>query len=154
MSTQSQTSVGEYYRLTLLDEAVVLYHTQKQDFIALQDYYMNCPRDEERYCYSAPNCLIMAEVLEDDDGRYWKVAYAAGKIEEFFKVAPFRLDRVCFCRYHKMNNPNPDKFYSWDTLQRISKHGQQTKTTTSASRSTSSSSASRSSSAETTQAGS
>lgn len=136
MSTKYQVSVGEDYRLSLLDEAVVLYHTQGQNFIWLQDYYLNCPHGGERYFWSAPNHILMAEVLEDEIGRYWKVAYAASRdpsknIELFFKLAPFPLDRVVFTRYHRMNKPDSEKFYSWKTLKRISKYGLKTKKTTS-----------------------
>lgn len=134
MSTQQQPSVGKDYRLSLLDEAVVLYHTQKQDFIALQDYYLNCPDGAQRYYFSGPDHILMGEVLSDEDGKYWHVAYAASRnpsktIDLFLKLAPFSLDRVLFCRYHNMNKPNPEKFYSWESLKRISNYGQQTKTT-------------------------
>ena len=128
MSIKSQTSVGEYHRLSLLDEAVVLYHTQKANFVELQDYYLNCPHGEERYSWSAPNHMLMAEVLEDEEGRYWKVDYASSRNQEkaltvFFDLAPFPLDRVCFGRYHKMNIPNTEKFFSWNSLKRISNYG-------------------------------
>jgi len=135
MSTKLQTSVGKDYRLSLMDEAVVLYHTQGQEFVWLQDYYINCPHGAERYYWSTPTYMLMAEVLEDEKGRYWKVAYAASrdpskKVSLFFELAPFPLDRVMFNRYHRMNNPNSEKFFGWETLKRISRYGLKTKETT------------------------
>lgn len=134
MSTPSQPSVGEYYRLSLLDEAVVLYHSQKQDFIALQDYYLNCSDGERRYYFSGPDYMLLTDVRTDEEGDYWNIAYAATRdksksLQIFFDLAPFRLDRVQFCRYHKMNTPNPYKIYTWDNLQRISKYGLKTEST-------------------------
>ena len=118
-----------------MDEAVVLYHTQKANFVWLQDYYLNCPHGEERYYWSSPHYMLMAEVLEDDEGRYWKLAYAASRdpqktMKVFFDLAPFPLDRVMFTRYHRMNNPNAEKFFSWNSLKRISNYGLKTKKTT------------------------
>jgi len=138
MSTKLQTLVGDDYRLSLLDEAVVLYHTQGQEFVWLQDYYLNCPHGGERYFWSSPEHILMAEVLEDEIGRYWKVAYAASrdpskKVALFMELAPFPLDRVAFTRYQKMNTPNSEKFFGWDTLKRISNYGLKTKETTSTS---------------------
>ena len=159
MSTKSQPLVGEDYRLSLMDEAVVLYHTQKQDFVWLQDYYLNCPHGEERYYWSAPNYMLMAEVLEDDEGRYWKIAYASSRdprktMEVFFDLAPFPLDRVLFTRYHRMNNPNSEKFFSWDSLKRISNYGIiKTKTTTTSSTTTRTASPSCANGSETSKAG-
>jgi hypothetical protein len=136
MSIKSQVSVGEDYRLSLLDEAVVLYHTQNADFIQLQDYYLNCPHGEERYYWGTPTYILMAEVLEDEVGRYWRIAYAASRdpsksVSIFFELAPFPLDRVSFTRYHRMHKPNSEKFFEWNTLKRISKYGLITKQTTS-----------------------
>jgi hypothetical protein len=138
MSIKPQVSVGKDYRLSLLDEAVVLYHTQNADFIQLQDHYLNCPHGEERYYYSSPDCIIMAEVLEDEVGRYWRIAYAASRdpsksVSIFFQLAPFPLDRVLFTRYHRMHKPNSEKFFSWESLKRISEYGLKTKSTSSSS---------------------
>jgi len=46
---------------------------RKKCFIWLQDYYLNCPHGGERYFWSAPNHILMAEVLEDEIGpeRFW-----------------------------------------------------------------------------------
>jgi hypothetical protein len=119
--------VGEDYRLSLIDEASVLYHTQGEDFIKLLDYYINCQQGEEKYFFSSPTYMLMGEVKEDEDGRYWHVAYAASRSGEwldiFLKLAPFPLDRIKFCRYHKMHQDNSYKFYKWKTFQRIVNYG-------------------------------
>ena len=119
--------VGEDYKLSLIDEATVLYHTQGEDFIKLLDYYINCQEGEEKYFFSSPTYLLMGEVKEDEDGRYWHVAYAASRdnlsLSIFFKLAPFPLDRIEFCRYQKMHENNSHKFYKWKTLKRLVNYG-------------------------------
>jgi hypothetical protein len=127
----SQTSVGEYHRLSLLDEAVVLYHSIGEDFIKLLDQYINVRPEEEKYLFISQDYILMGHVSEDDEGRYWHVSYAAHRkpektIDLFLRLAPFSLDRVRFCRYHNMDT---DKYYNWKSLKRISKYGQQTKST-------------------------
>lgn len=131
----SQTSVGEYHRLSLIDEAVVLYHSIGEDFIKLLDQYINVRPGEEKYLFVSQDYILMGHVSEDDKGRYWHVSYAAHRkpektIDLFLRLAPFSLDRVRFCRYHNMDT---DKYCNWKSLKRISKYGQQTKTTTSTS---------------------
>jgi hypothetical protein len=119
--------VGEDYRLSMLDEATVLYHTQGEDFIKLLDYYVNCQEGEQKYFFAAPTHILMGEVREDEDGSYWHVAYAASRdknaVAMFLELAPFPLDRVHFCRYHKMNHDNPYKFYTWKNIQRLANYG-------------------------------
>jgi hypothetical protein len=139
-----QKSVGEYHRLSLLDEAVLLYHSVGEDFIRLLDEYINVPDGQQQYTFIAPDYILLGKVCEDEKGKYWEVAYAAhrregGSVELFLELAPFQLDRVRFCRYHNMDN---EKFYNWDTLKRISKYGKKTKTTTKACGTSSSSSSS------------
>lgn len=131
----SQISVGEYHRLSLLDEAVVLYHSIGEDFIKLLDQYINIRPEDDRYLFMAHDYILMGHVEEDEKGRYWHLSYAAHRNKEktlqiFFELAPFQLDRVRFCRYHNMDT---EKFYSWKSLKRISNYGQQTKATTSTS---------------------
>lgn len=116
--------IGDDYRLSLLDEAVVLYHTKKVDFITLLDSFINVPEGKERYTFISPTYLILGEVLEDDNGKYWDVAYASHRFPDktlaaFFELAPFKLDRVSFSRYHDIDKP---KMYRWETLLRISKY--------------------------------
>lgn len=125
----SQQSIGEYHRLSLLDEAVVLYHSVGEDFIKLLDEYINVPDGVQQYTFIAPDHILMGKVCEDEKGKYWEVAYAAhrkegGSVSLFLELAPFELDRVRFCRYHNMDN---EKFYNWKTLKRISKYGKKTK---------------------------
>jgi hypothetical protein len=119
--------VGEDYKLSLIDEATVLYHTQGEDFIRLLDHHINCQEGEEKYFFSSPTYLLMGEVQEDEEGRYWHVAYAASRghssLDVFFKLAPFPLDRIKFCRYQKMNEDNSHKFYKWKTLKRLVNYG-------------------------------
>ncbi len=126
----SQQSVGEYYKLSLVDEATVLYHTQGEDFIKLLDYYINCQEGEEKYFFSSPTYMLAGEIKEDEVGRYWHISYAASRSENtldmFLKLAPFPLDRIKFCRYQKMNEEDPYKFYKWKTLKRLSKYGLKT----------------------------
>tara|TARA_R100000234_G_C4996181_1_gene178062 strand:- start:1055 stop:1486 length:432 start_codon:yes stop_codon:yes gene_type:complete len=133
-------SVGEYYKLSLLDEAVVLYHTKKENFIDLLDQFSNIPEGKERYSFISAQYIILGEVLEDDKGRYWDIAYAAHRfpdktIASFFELAPFKLDRISFCRYHDIDKP---KMYRWETLLRISKY-EKAKTTKTATATVSSS---------------
>jgi hypothetical protein len=121
----SQQSIGEYHRLSLLDEAVVQYHSVGEDFIRLLDLYINVQDGQEKYTFIGPDYLLLGHVAEDDDGRYWHVSYAAHRKPEktirlFLELAPFQLDRVRFCRYHNMNT---DKYYSWKSLKRISNYG-------------------------------
>lgn len=124
----SQISVGEYHRLSLLDEAVVLYHSVGADFIKLLDQYINIRPEDNRYLFMSHDYILMGHVAEDEEGRYWHLSYAAHRNQEktlqiFFELAPFQLDRVRFCRYHSMDK---EKFYNWKTLKRISKYGQHT----------------------------
>lgn len=124
MSTKLKASVGEYYRLSMIDEAVVLYNTKKENFINLLDEFLNIPVGTEKYLWMAVDYILMAEVLEDEQGKYWDVAYAAHRIpgktiDLFLELAPFRLDRVSFCRYHNIDKP---KIYLWKNLLRISKY--------------------------------
>ena len=136
----SQQSIGEYHRLSLLDEAVVLYHSVGEDFIKLLDLYINVQDGQEKYTFIGPDYLLLGHVAEDDDGRYWHVSYAAHRKPEktihlFLELAPFQLDRVRFCRYHNMNT---DKYYSWKSLKRISKYGIKTTATSSSTAATTS----------------
>lgn len=149
----SQISVGEYHRLSLIDEAVVLYHSIGEDFIKLLDQYINVRPEEEKYLFVSQDYILMGHVSEDDKGRYWHVSYAAHRkpektIDLFLRLAPFSLDRVRFCRYHNMDT---DKYYSWKSLKRISKYGIKTKTASTASTASSSSASSYTSSDEANQ---
>lgn len=136
----SQQSIGEYHRLSLLDEAVVQYHSVGEDFIRLLDLYINVQDGQEKYTFIGPDYLLLGHVGEDEDGRYWHVSYAAHRKPEktihlFLELAPFQLDRVRFCRYHNMNT---DKYYSWKSLKRISKYGIKTTATSSSTAATTS----------------
>jgi|TARA_R110000764_G_scaffold93341_3_gene176955 hypothetical protein len=128
MSTKLQTSIGEYHRLSLLDEAVVLYHAMGEDFIQLLDYYINSDSSSGKYFFGGPDYLFLIEVMADEEGSYWHIAYASHRekertLHQFFDLAPFPLDRVHFCRYQKMHTDDPYKFYSWKTFKRIISYG-------------------------------
>ena len=128
MSTKSKVLIGEDHRLSMYDEACVLYNTQGQDFGALFNNIVNSPNGEQKYFFGGPDYLLLALVKEDEDGMFWHVCYAAHRNPEylsskFMELAPFPLDRIEFCRYHKMNSTNPFKQYKWETFKRISKYG-------------------------------
>ena len=128
MSTKSKVLIGEDHRLSMYDEACVLYNTQGQDFVALFNNIVNSPNGEQKYFFGGPDYLLLALVKEDEDGMFWHICYAAHRNPEylsskFMELAPFPLDRIEFCRYHKMNSTNPFKQYKWETFKRISKYG-------------------------------
>jgi hypothetical protein len=77
MSTKLQTSIGEYHRLSLLDEAVVLYHAMGEDFIQLLDYYINSDSLSGKYFFGGPDYLFLIEEMADEEGSYWHIAYAS-----------------------------------------------------------------------------
>lgn len=131
MSTKSKVLIGEDHRLSMYDEACVLYNTQGQDFADLFNNIVNSPNGEQKYFFGGPDYLLLAFVKEDEDGMFWHVCYAAHRnpeftISKFMELAPFPLDRIEFCRYHKMNSINPFKKYKWKTFKRISKYGLRT----------------------------
>jgi len=128
MSTKSKVLIGDDHRLSMYDEACVLYNTQGQDFAALFNNIVNSPNGEQKYFFGGPDYLLLALVKEDEDGMFWHICYAAHRNPEylsskFMELAPFPLDRIEFCRYHKMNSTNPFKQYKWETFKRISKYG-------------------------------
>ena len=126
--------------LSLMDEAVIRYHAKGLDFLLLLDMHLNYRYPDERYIYSGPDHFILAEVIEDDEGKFWCVNYAASRtknaIQLLMELAPFKLDRVAFCRYRNISNDSIDKykFYKWDKL-----YGKKTTTTTSTTSATASS---------------
>tara|TARA_B100001093_G_scaffold520277_1_gene614177 strand:- start:15964 stop:16341 length:378 start_codon:yes stop_codon:yes gene_type:complete len=120
---KSRQLIGSHYRLPLVEEAVCLYNSWGEDFWALLDEYINV-HDEDKYIFMSKNYILLGEVLEDTEGKYWDVAYASHRLPKktiatFLELAPFRLDRVSFCRYHNIDKP---KMYSWDKLTRIAKY--------------------------------
>lgn len=146
MSMKSQGLVGSDYELSLLEQAVCLYNSQGQDFYELLAYYM-LTEDKKAYLFLAPDYILMGEVRVDKEGEYWHLAYAAHRDPKktlllFFELAPFRLDRVEFCRYYNMHKP---KMYKWDNLHRIANYGIIAKTSTTSTASTAASSAATSS---------
>ena len=127
MSTKSQASVGELYRLPLVEEAVCLYNTRGLNFWSLVDEYINT-ENADKYVFMSKDYILLGEVLEDEEGKYWDVGYASHRkpektIRMFLELAPFRLDRVSFCRYHNIDKP---KMYKWDNLLRISRYYEST----------------------------
>lgn len=127
MSTKSQASVGSDYELPLLQQAVCMYNTQNLDFYNLIAEYLHT-EGKQNYIFTGPDYILIAGVEEDEKGKYWHLAYAAHNnpkrtLKIFFELAPFRLDRVMFCRYYNMDKL---KMYKWDSLLRISKYNENT----------------------------
>ena len=130
MSTKSTQLIGSDYELPLIEQAVCIYNTQGKDFYQVLSYHIDT-ENKRKYVFLAPHYILMGEVEEDEEGEYWHLAYAAHRdpkktLSIFFELAPFRLDRVEFCRYYNMDKP---KMYKWDNLLRISRYGFITKTT-------------------------
>ena len=135
-ATKSNLSIGNkvYTQLSLLDQATVQYHAHGLEFIELLDYYLNCPIDGKRYIFTGPRYLILAEEIDYEDPQdptskkiepYWHVAWQQcldGFGNTLFKVAPYKLDKVCFMR-NKRGVLSGFKFYSWDKIKRISHYG-------------------------------
>jgi hypothetical protein len=130
--TQPKLSIGDkvYTQLSMLDQATVQYHAHGLEFIELLDYYLNCPPHAKRYVFSGPRYFILAEEIDYIDPQdpyskkvkpYWHVAWQQcmdGFVKTLFKVAPYRLDKVCFMR-NKHGVISGFKFYSWDRIERM-----------------------------------
>jgi hypothetical protein len=131
--------------VSLLDEAVIRYHAKGVDFIDLLDKYLNYRAPSERYVFSTPKLLLLAELAHDEEhGYFWYVLYAAARggedpIAKFMQFAPYKLDTVAFARYRSMGLDAPDKtkHYNWNRLERLVNYGRkQTITTTTTTTST------------------
>ena len=126
--------------LSLVDEAVVRYHSKGWKFVDLLDEHLNYRAPDKRYIFSGPDYLLLGEVKEDEQGKYWLVNYAASRdrsaIRLLMDLAPYKLDRVAFSRYRHISKDKPEiyKFYKWDKLY------ESTKTATSSTATTTSSS--------------
>jgi hypothetical protein len=124
--------------ISLLDEAVVKYHAKGLDFIELLDQYLNYRAPSERYVFSTPKLLLLAELAHDDEhGYFWYVLYAAARggenpVAKFMEFAPYKLDTVAFARYRSMGLDTPDKIkhYNWNRLERLVNYGRKQITTT------------------------
>ena len=155
---KSSQSIGNkvYTTLSLIDRATVMYHAQGMEFIELLDYYLNCPPHQKRYIFSGPRYFILAEDIDYEDpmdptskkvDNYWHIAWQHcldGFAQTLFKIAPYKLDKVCFMR-NKDGIVSEFKSYSWDKLKRITSYGIKTEgsaTTSSTSTTTSSTNAS------------
>lgn len=131
--------------LSLVDEAVVRYHSKGFRFVDLLDEHLNYRAPDERYIFSGPDYLLLGEVREDKDGKFWLVNYAAARsksaIRLLMDLAPYKLDRVAFSRYRHISKDKPDiyKFYKWDTLYEKTKAATSSTTTSSTSPTTASS---------------
>jgi hypothetical protein len=104
-----------------------MYNTQNLDFYNLIAEYLHT-EGKQNYIFTGPDYILIAGVEEDEKGKYWHLAYAAHNnpkrtLKIFFELAPFRLDRVMFCRYYNMDKL---KMYKWDSLLRISKYNENT----------------------------
>ena len=92
-------------RLTLMDRAVIQYHSKSEDFLKLLDPYLSCFPESERYTFFGPNYILLGRRAEDDGGAYWHVDYAAGDgVKIFLQFIPYYLDRVGFHRYLKYSD--------------------------------------------------
>jgi len=142
-ATQSNQSIGEqvYTTLSLLDQATVMYHAKGLEFIELLDYYLNCPLHHKRFIFSGPRYFILIEDIDYEDpmnpeskkvDNYWHIAWQQcmdGFAQTLFKIAPYKLDKVCFMR-NKDGVESEFKSYSWDKLKRITSYGIKSKETT------------------------
>ena len=123
--------------LSLVDEAVVRYHSKGFRFVDLLDEHLNYRAPDERYIFSGPNYLLLGEVREDKDGKFWLVNYAAARsksaIRLLMDLAPYKLDRVAFSRYRHISKDKPEiyKFYKWDKLYESTKGHTSTSSTSS-----------------------
>ena len=123
--------------LSLVDEAVVRYHSKGWKFVDLLDEHLNYRAPDERYIFSGPDYLLLGEVKEDEQGKYWLVNYAASRdrsaIRLLMDLAPYKLDRVAFSRYRHISKDKPEiyKFYKWNTLYEKSKNSSTATATTS-----------------------
>lgn len=149
MNTKRQELAGD---ITLMDHAVVHYHALGWDFVDLLDAFINPPLGSKRYVFSGPRYLILVEELDlenpedpesDKIDPYWHIAYqnCLDGLETLFKIAPYKLDKVCFMR-NKIGNITGFRFYKWDKLQKILSNGITKKTSSSSSTTSTASSAS------------
>lgn len=110
-NTMSKQSPGS---LTLIDKAIIQYHSVGEDFELLMAQYLINGVVLSSYDY-----LLMGR---DVDGKYWEVGYAASEcnnpIKLFMDLAPYRLDKVAISRYRDIPKNTEDvfRFYSWDKL--------------------------------------
>ena len=117
-------------RLTLMDQAVIQYHTKKTDFLTLLDHYLSCFPEAERYTFFGPNYILLGRKARDEEGDYWHVDYAAGDgLKVFLRLMPYPLDRVGFHRYLKYSN---DKIHFFKVSKLLRYYGIQTKSSTTA----------------------
>ena len=133
-ATKSPMSIGDkvYTRLSLIDQATVMYHAEGMEFIELLDYYLNCPPDAKRYVWSGPRYFVLGEELNTEDPHdptskkiepYWHIAWQHcldGFGPTLFKIAPYRLDKVMFMR-NKDGHESKFRLYSWDRLEKFFK---------------------------------
>jgi hypothetical protein len=118
-NTMSKQSPG---RLTLIDKAIIQYHSVGVDFELLLSQYLI-----DGVVLSSYDYLLLGR---DVDGKYWEVGYAASDcdnpIKLFMDLAPYRLDKVAISRYRDIPNNKEDifRFYSWDRLyKKVSSYG-------------------------------
>jgi hypothetical protein len=116
MSKQSPGS------LSLLDKAIIQYHSVGADFeLLLGQYLLN------GVVLSSYDYLLLGR---DVDGKYWEIGYAASDLNNpiklFMDLAPYRLDKVAISRYRDIPKNKEDifRFYSWDRLyNKVKNHG-------------------------------
>jgi hypothetical protein len=132
---KSRKSVGD---IPLIDQAIAFYKLEGEDFKLLLDQHMHFLYPVERYVWSAPTYLLLAEAMYDKEhGRYWMISYAASTLDnpiaKFFELAPYKLDFIAFSRYRDIDKL---KFYKWNNLFKYAKTKNSSGTTASSSSST------------------
>lgn len=106
---------------SLVGEAMDMYAEKDEDFLELIHYHLEQHEGSRRCIYSTPDYLILAEIrYHPEHGWHWRINYAASTqdnaLSHFVEIAPFKLDKVAFCRYR---NTDKFKYYNWDTLERF-----------------------------------
>jgi len=96
---------AEPTRITLMDQAVMLYHSKGQNFLDLLDPYLSNFPETEYYTFFGPDYIMLGRKETDEQGDYWHVDYAAGDgLKVFLRLMPYRLDRIGFHRYFKYSD--------------------------------------------------
>ena len=101
-------------RLTLMDQAVVFYHSLGLDFVELLDQYISAFPEAKRYTFIGPDYFLLGHEetrIDPNDPEprqtepYWYISYMASGREKpllhFMRLMPYPLDRVGFLRYAK-----------------------------------------------------
>lgn len=91
-------------RLTLMDRAVITYHSMGENFLDLLDFYLSCHPEAERHIRTGPNYFLLFRKDGPEDDPYWLIDYFGGSgnlLARMMEFMPYYLDRVAFVRYAK-----------------------------------------------------